>query len=118
MVRLSVAIARGRGDPAKVAPGCPVALHLAGELVPRHRRQEPEQLIGRLQLVLPERGADEEARHDRLADVHRIEQAVQSRVDQPDPRRATDRRLVVPDQLGRRLLIARSNPGDQRLERL
>src|SRR6185312_15106598 len=70
----ALAVTRIGHDPAKVAPGRPVDLHLAGELVPGHRRQELEQLIGRLQLELPERGADEEAGHDRLADVYRIEQ--------------------------------------------
>jgi hypothetical protein len=69
-VRLAVAIALGLRDPAKVAPGSRVPFHLAGELVPRHGRQELEQLIGRLQLELAEGGADEEARQDRLADVH------------------------------------------------
>ena len=103
-------------DPAEIAPAGPLALHLAGQLVPRHRRQQLEQLVGRLQLILPQRGADEEARHHRLADVHRVEQPVQPGVHQPDPRRPADRRLVSPDQLGRRLLVAVADATDQQLE--
>ena len=71
-------------DPAKIAPDGAVALHLVSQLVPCHRREQLEQLLGRLQLVLPQGGADEEAGQHRLADVHRVEKPVQPGVHQPD----------------------------------
>ena len=48
-------------DPAKIPPDDAVALRLASQLVPCHRCEQLEQLLGRLQLVLPQGGADEEA---------------------------------------------------------
>ena len=48
---------------------------LTGQLVAGHDHQQLYELIGLVQVVLPRGGADEEAAHDRLADVHGIEQA-------------------------------------------
>src|SRR5208283_5089681 len=105
-------------DAPEVAPRRTLAVGLIGELVPGHRREQFQELVGRVQLVLPERGADEEAGHDRLADVHRVEHTAEPRVNQPDPRRAADHRLVPPDQLGRCLRVPRANALDQNLERV
>ena len=91
-------------------------LLLAGvvdQLLAAHRRQEPEQLRRLLDLVLAERGADEEAGEDRLADVHRVEEASEPGIDEPDARLAADRRLVEPDQLPRRRLVPGPDAADE-----
>ena len=92
-------------DEADVPPGGVLGVGLVGQLVPRHGRQQPEELVGGVQFILAERGADEEAGHDRLADVHRVEHPAEPRVDQADPGRPADHRLVPADQLGRRPLV-------------
>ena len=103
-------------DPAKIAPGSAVALHLVSQLVPCHRCEQLEQLLGRLQLVLPQGGADEEAGQHRLADVHRVEQPVQPGVHQPDARSPADRWLVPTHQLRCRLPVPGPNATEQHLE--
>ena len=55
--------------------------HLLVELVADHRHQQFDEVLGRLDLVLPAGDADEEAPHDRLADVHGIEEAPHPGVD-------------------------------------
>src|SRR5262249_26543191 len=68
------AVVLADGRVAAVIPALGVLLaRLGGELLAGHRRQELEQLLGGLQLVLARGGPHEEAGQDRLADVDRIE---------------------------------------------
>src|SRR5262249_35473214 len=123
--RSARAVARGV-EPAPLIPDGPGAavipaqgVLLAGlrrQLVPGHRRQQLQHLLGGLQLVLARGGPDEEAPQDRLADVHRVEQVPHLRVGQPEAHGAADRRLVAADQLGRRLLVPGADAADQLLE--
>ena len=82
VIRFTALSRPGFCHPTKVAPGGTLISHVAGELVARHGCQQPEQLVGRVQFKLPERGPDEEARHHRLADIHRIEHAIHSGVEE------------------------------------
>src|SRR5262249_4051 len=64
-------------------------------------------------VVLAQRGAEEEAAHDRLADVHAVEGAAQERVAQQEAHLAADLGLVAVDQVGGGAFITGADAGDQ-----
>src|SRR5262249_14488813 len=65
-----------------IAPSRPLPARLVSDLVARNGHEQPDELLGPLELVLTGRGAKEKARQDRLAEVHRIENSPQPRVGQ------------------------------------
>ena len=79
---------------------------LVGQFVPRHGHEEPDEIVGPLQIELAECRPVEETSQDRLADVHRVEEPLEPGVDQLDPHGAPDGGLVFAHQLRRRRLVA------------
>ena len=105
-----------RADAAVITALGVLLARLRGELVPGHGREQLEQLLRGLQLVLPRGHPDEEAGQDRLADVHRFKHAPEPRIGKPKSHGAADRRLVGPDQLRGRIGVAGTDSSDQRIE--
>ena len=90
------------GQPAGLARVAPLPVVEAGEpgqLVLGHAHQQGDQLRRVVEVILPGGGADEEAGQHRLADVHRIEAALQGRVGQAGAHGQADGRLVAAHQL-------------------
>src|SRR5207245_2532779 len=83
------------GSAAAVAALAVLFARLKRELVARHAYQQLQQLLGLVQVVLAGGSPHEEAGQDRLANVHRVEQTVQTRVVQPQPNLPPDHRLIV-----------------------
>jgi hypothetical protein len=104
-------------DPAIVAPIGAVPPLLLGQFMPGHDHQQPEQLVGLVQFVLPRGHPHEEAGHYRLADIRPVEPAVEPRVAEAHPHLATDHRLVALDQLTGGLVVAGANPAHELGER-
>src|SRR4051794_5708945 len=96
-----------------IAPRRLLFAGVVDQLLPAHGGQQSQQLRRLLDLVLAEGSADEEAGEDRLADIHRVEQASEAGIDQTDTRFAADRRFVEPDELPRRLLIPGPDASDE-----
>src|SRR5262249_56134386 len=72
-VQERVIAARRLAVVALLTPGPPRG---RGQLVPRYRDQKLDELRRLLKVVLARGRTHEKARHDRLADVHRIEEPV------------------------------------------
>jgi hypothetical protein len=82
-------------------------------LVPGHGHEQAEDLIGTLEIILPRGGADEEAGHHRLADIHRIEHADQAGVLELEPNLPAHQRLVAAHQLSGGPIVAGADPSNQ-----
>ena len=95
---------------AAVGPQPP---HLPEQLVTGHGRQQTHQPAGRVEVILPGGGADEEAGPDRLADVHGIEEAAKIGVGQAGPDRPAHGRPVVLDQLRLGGIVAAPHSADE-----
>jgi hypothetical protein len=104
-------------DLAGVAALPVVEPRLHRQLVLGHPDQQADQLRRFVEVVLPRGSADEEAGQHTLADVHRVEVAIQGRIGQPGPDRHADGGLVGADQLLRSSHVAGADAADERGER-
>ena len=55
-----------------------------GQPVPGHAYQQADELRRLVQIEVANRGPEEEAHHDRLADIHRVKHPPQPRVAEPE----------------------------------
>ncbi len=106
-----------RLDPPIVAALGAVPSCLVGQFTAGQGHQQPDQLVGPLQVELAGRRPHEEAGHHRLADVVAVEPAVQSRLPQPDPHHAAHHRPVALQQLVGGPIIASADATDELGER-
>ena len=79
---------------------------LVRDLVPSHRSEQGQELLGAVQIELPRRRAKEKALEDRLAEISRLQQSAKLGVSQTEPNLQPESGLILPDQLGRRLIVA------------
>src|SRR5262249_38660193 len=84
-----------------------------GQLVPRYRDPKVDELRVLLKVVLACGRTHEKARHDRLADVHRIEEPVEPAVLEAHPDLAANERFVLPYEFNCCLLVASPNARDE-----
>ena len=96
-------------EPAVAAPGM-LPTHLECQLVPGHADQEPDELVGALDLELARRRPGEEADQHRLGDVHRVEDAEQGAIAEPQPDLAADHALESLDQFASGVLVPLADP--------
>ena len=89
--------------------------HPLGQAVPGHAHEQANELRGLVQVEIADGRPEEEADHDRLADVHRVEHPAQPRVAEPEQGAdlQPDLRLVAPDQLLRGTLVTLADPADE-----
>ncbi len=102
-----------------VAAAQPLVAGEHPELVPRHRCEQAQHVLGLVQVIGSGRNAEEEFGHDRLADVHRLEDRAQLGAVQTDPGAdpPSDLRLELTDDLRGRVGVTRAYPLDQVGER-
>ncbi len=88
---------------------------LLGHLVAGHADEQPDELRRLVQVEVADGRPGEEAGEDRLADVHRIEDAPQGGVAEPEPAAdlQPDLGLVTPDELLGRPLVALADAEDE-----
>ena len=83
------------------APGL-VPPHLHGQLVAAHPGEQAIELLRAVELILPGRGPEKEARHDGLTDVGLVEEPPQTRVAQQQTYLAAQQGLAaLPQRFGR-----------------
>src|SRR5262249_20444518 len=83
------------------------------DLVSRDRHEQPQHLSRVVEIILARGGADKKAGQDRLADVHRVKKAAESRVADPHPHFEPDHWLIPAHQLGRGLGITGPDAPDE-----
>src|SRR5262245_356255 len=93
-----------------VPPSSLVQACRRNQLVMCHGYKQTNKLFGSIQVVLPRAGTQEKASKDGLANIHRVQESMQSAITELQPNFATDQGLVLADQLQGRFAISSPDP--------
>ena len=69
--------------------------NLKRQLIASNSYEQLDKLFGSLKVVLPRCDSDEETSQNRLANIHRIEQAIEARIGEPHAHLRTNQRLEL-----------------------
>jgi hypothetical protein len=100
-------------DLAMVPPGARLTPGRFRHLVSRHPGEQPGELVGLSEIVLPRGGPNQKAGHHRLADVGRVEEPAKSLVLQAESDLAADERLEPSHKVGGGLVVASPDAADE-----